>query len=283
MSATIAILGAGTLGGALAHRLAQSGHARRVLLIDPAEGVAAGKALDINQAGPVEGFDTRVTSGRLDAVIGATLVVLADPAERPDADWTPEEASTLLEQVSGLVRRSPLVLAGAGHGPLVARTVEQLELEARRVVGSAPVAFASALRAIVALETAVSPSQVAISVAGTPPAHTVIGWSHSTAGGSLLEHALSPPRFSRLRQRAERLWPPGPYTLASAAVSLIGAMLTGSERTFSCFVAKPTGTRPAFEAPAVEVRVGPHGVVAEAPTTLSPREQVELERSRPAD
>ena len=144
-----------------------------------------------------------------------------------------------------------------------------------------PARSGSARRAIVALEAGVSPSQVAVSVVGNPPEHPVIGWSHATAGGRALEQALSPPQLQRLRQRAARLWPPGPYTLASATVSLIGGLLSESERTFSCFVAKPTGGVPAVEAAAVAVRVGLHGIESEEAPSLSQREHVELDRSLP--
>ena len=59
----VAILGAGELGGALAHVLARRGIVRTIQLIDPAGQVAAGKALDIMQAGPVERFSTPVAGG----------------------------------------------------------------------------------------------------------------------------------------------------------------------------------------------------------------------------
>ena len=47
----IAIIGAGALGGALAHKLASRNRLAEVRLIDPAESVAQGKALDIVQSG----------------------------------------------------------------------------------------------------------------------------------------------------------------------------------------------------------------------------------------
>ena len=57
---TICIVGAGDLGGATAHALARGERVRRVLLIDESGTIAAGKALDIQQAEAVEGFHTRV-------------------------------------------------------------------------------------------------------------------------------------------------------------------------------------------------------------------------------
>ena len=50
---TIAIIGAGELGGALAYRLARDDWAARILLVDDQGSVAAGKALDIMQAAPL--------------------------------------------------------------------------------------------------------------------------------------------------------------------------------------------------------------------------------------
>ena len=75
----VAIIGAGELGGATAHALARSNLVRSITLIDDTRRVAAGKALDIAQAAPVEGFATQV-SGATDVSVaaGASIVILAD-------------------------------------------------------------------------------------------------------------------------------------------------------------------------------------------------------------
>ena len=76
---TVAILGAGPLGGALARTLAARDAVSRVVLIDAASDVARGKALDIRQAGPVEAYGTAVEgSERIDAVAEADAIVAAD-------------------------------------------------------------------------------------------------------------------------------------------------------------------------------------------------------------
>src|SRR4051794_2611749 len=53
----IALIGAGNIGGTLAH-LAASKELGDVVLFDVVEGVPQGKALDLAQCGPVEGFDS---------------------------------------------------------------------------------------------------------------------------------------------------------------------------------------------------------------------------------
>src|SRR5262245_54464970 len=59
----VAIVGAGELGGLLAHVLARRDAARAIRLVDESGQVAAGKALDIMQASPLEQFATSVSGG----------------------------------------------------------------------------------------------------------------------------------------------------------------------------------------------------------------------------
>jgi len=55
----IALIGAGMIGGTLAHLAAQK-EMGDVVMFDIAEGMPAGKALDLSQAGPVDGFEGRL-------------------------------------------------------------------------------------------------------------------------------------------------------------------------------------------------------------------------------
>ncbi|EQB14454.1 malate dehydrogenase [Sphingobium lactosutens] len=56
----IALIGAGNIGGTLAHLAAQK-ELGDIVLFDIAEGIPQGKALDLSQCGPVQGFDAAVT------------------------------------------------------------------------------------------------------------------------------------------------------------------------------------------------------------------------------
>ena len=70
----IALIGAGQIGGTLAHLigLKQLGD---VVLFDIVEGVPQGKALDIAQSSPVNGFDAEVHgTNSYDAIEGADVV-----------------------------------------------------------------------------------------------------------------------------------------------------------------------------------------------------------------
>jgi malate dehydrogenase len=80
----IALIGAGMIGGTLAH-LAGLREMGDIVLVDVAEGIPEGKALDISQAGPVEGFDARITGTNDYAEIaGADVcIVTAGIARKP--------------------------------------------------------------------------------------------------------------------------------------------------------------------------------------------------------
>ena len=72
----IALIGAGNIGGTLAHLIGLK-ELGDVVLFDVFGGVAAGKALDIMQSGPVDGFDSLMTGGSDYAAIkGADVVIV---------------------------------------------------------------------------------------------------------------------------------------------------------------------------------------------------------------
>ncbi|MBA2353787.1 MAG: hypothetical protein H0V80_03860 [Acidobacteria bacterium] len=227
----VAILGAGPLGGALASGLAASGRFDELRLIDPEKTVASGKALDILQAAPVEGTATRLSgSATLDAAGGAWVSVLADPA----GSTAPDLARTLA-LVRDLHRRSPqavLICANTSHHLLMARAVATGAIAPDRVVGSAPLAFASAARALIALDADVSPSQVLVHVAtvgpalGRPPC--AVQWERSSIGGDRASECLTHEQRARIERRLARSWPTGPVTLAAAAAQFTEAAWFGA-------------------------------------------------------
>ncbi|PZU12268.1 MAG: malate dehydrogenase [Sphingobium sp.] len=80
----IALIGAGNIGGTLAHLAALKGLGD-IVLFDVAEGVPQGKALDLSQCGPVEGFDAKITGSNDYADIAGAdvIIVTAGVARKP--------------------------------------------------------------------------------------------------------------------------------------------------------------------------------------------------------
>ena len=130
-----AIIGAGTLGGEIAHVLARRDGSATIRLIDDRDQVAAGKALDLMQSAPIEGFATRISgTGDLAAAAGADVIVVADRSGA--GEWPNEEGLQLLGRLLQLGHTSVIVCAGAGARELVERGVRELKCgrsEERRV------------------------------------------------------------------------------------------------------------------------------------------------------
>src|SRR4051794_1404149 len=121
----VAVLGAGSLGGTLAHRLALGDRVREVRLIDTEEHIAQGKALDIRQASPIDGWTTLVTAaGSIAAVAGAAVIVLADPASGA-GEYTGEEGLALVRRVNAVESVAPIVCAGGSPQQVIARAISE--------------------------------------------------------------------------------------------------------------------------------------------------------------
>jgi len=300
---TVAILGAGEIGGAAAHALATSDRVGRLLLVDPMGPVAAGKALDLRQAGAIDGSHTRL-EGTEDAtrVAGCDVCVVADRfgrAERANetqvpnqprvltsateplagsaGEWRGEEGLALLGQLAPYLGRAPIVFAGALQVDLLGAAATELAIDRPRLLGSAPDAFASAVAAIVAVEANCSPRDVLLTVLGTPPSGLVIPWSEASIGGYGLQEVLAPVQFTRVEARVARLWPPGPYALGAAAARLVTAIV-GASRQSVCVLTQLGGEFGVRNRPGcVSARVGPQGIVDIRVPELTIRERVQVQ------
>lgn len=237
----VAIIGAGAVGGALAHTLARRDRIGEIRLIDTDGTIAAGKALDILQAAPVDGSGTRVSaSSSLFSAVGADAIVIADPASGR-GEHEGEAGLALLRQVAAVEARSPLVFAGAAQRPLMRRAVTELHIRESRLVGSAPLALESALRALAGLALDGSGVEVTLRVVGVPPNAAVIAWEEATAFGQPIATELPPHILSGISGRVPSLWPPGPYGLGSAAARIVEGIVSGGRGRYSCFVSLGRG------------------------------------------
>lgn len=274
----VAIVGAGEVGGSTAHALARSDRVGRLLFVDPAGAPAAGKALDLRQAGAIDGSHTRL-EGTDDAtrVAGCDVCVVADRFGAGLGDWRGDEGLALLRQMAPVLGRAPIVFAGALQVDLLAAAAAELAIDRRRLMGSAPEAFASAVAAIVAMEANCSPREVLLTVLGTPPAGLVVPWSEASIGGYALQQVLAPVQLARVEARAGRLWPPGPYALGAAAARLVAAILSSSRRSF-CVLTPLGGEFGVKNRPGcLPARVARHGIAETRVPELTTRERVQVQ------
>src|SRR5213593_1255089 len=128
----VAIIGAGELGGTIAHQLSRRDLVRTITLIDGGGRAAAGKALDIAQAAPVEGFATQIAGGTdLSRAAGASVIVIAD--RLAGGEWQGEEALTLLNRLKAIARHTVVLCAGATHRALVETGARELNIHRDRL------------------------------------------------------------------------------------------------------------------------------------------------------
>ena len=278
---TVAIIGAGDLGGAIAQALAARDRVARILLVDAALNAAAGKALDIQQSGAVDAFHTRLSAtDDFTAVTAANVCIVADRFGPPASEWQGDDALAMLGRVLPFAGHAPpIVFAGAQQAELIGQVgVGNVgDIRRERLIGSAPEAFASAIRSIVALEARCSPAEVIIAVLGTPPSGFVVPWSEASIGGYALDRVLTQVQARRIEGRVACLWPPGPYALGTAAARCAEAILTSARRSFSTLTMLGGEFGISGRVGALPVLLSAHGIVHVRTPSLSPRERVQLE------
>ena len=216
---SIAVLGAGDLAATVVRRIAEQELARRVVLVDGDEARARGKALDIAQSGPVEGFDVQIEAASSLTAAGAfDALVVADPAELA---IPPARARALGESLAAVMGKRPLVVAAPAASAVIEAAVRK-GMSREAVVGSAPVAYVGALRRRLAAELQVEPRAVSALVLGLPPDPIVTPRESACVGGVPVDR-LSPVA---LRRAAAGLAgrTPGPVALAAAAARVLRAL-----------------------------------------------------------
>lgn len=270
----VAIIGAGEIGSAVAWAIARRARVRDVRLIDAAASVAAGKALDIRQTGPIEGFDTIVSSRAdvLDAV-NADLIVIADAVA--EGEWEGERGLAMIKQLIRAGCTAPIVCAGPKQAWLMEAAVKEAGVLAHAIVGSASSAAHSALRALIALEVNGSGADVAIAAAGRPPAFA-IGWTSATLGGSLLSSAMPPHRMVAVTDTLKKLWPPKPHAIGATTAVVCEGLLFGSRRHIyaTTVLAGEFGER--GTSAMLPLELGQRRVIRRIEPSLSGQERVEL-------
>lgn len=222
----VAVLGAGPIGASVAQTLARRARVRDIRLVDEAASVAAGKALDIRQSGPVEGYDTRVSGiGDVLAAVGADVIVIADA--HVDGEWTGDRGLALVRRLVSAGATAPVVFAGTNQTWLMEAAVRELQVPAERIVGSAAAAMTGAARALAGLECDGSGADVSVTVCGRPSAF-VAAWSSATIGGSLLTDRVPSHRLRALSQQLASQWPVRPYAIGAATAPIVEGLLSGS-------------------------------------------------------
>jgi len=186
----IALIGAGNIGGTLAHLVGLK-DLGDVVLFDIVEGVPQGKALDLAQSSPVEGFDSAMKGANDYADIkGADVVIVtAGVARKPGMsrdDLVGINTKVMSSVGKGIKNNCPDAFVICITNPLdamVAMLQEASGLPANRVVGMAGVLDSARFRLFLAEEFNVSVEDVTAFVLGGHGDTMVPSIRYSTVGG----------------------------------------------------------------------------------------------------
>lgn len=275
---TIVILGAGDIGAAVARQVAAADLASRVVLVDEAGSIAAGKALDIAEAAPVDRYGTRLQgTDDVTVVAGAAIVVLADRAAAPGGEWTDEPGLALLGRVAGYNQVSPILCVGSSQGSIIDRGTRELGLPRTRLFGTAPEALRASVVALVGLDAELSPGEISLMVVGRAPDEIIVPWESAALAGRRAIDVLTPPLITRLESRLPRLWPPGPTALGGAAARVMRSMVTRAPRVHTLQVAMSRAEGPSTRSAMLPARVHQHGILRLEAPPLSARDRVRLD------
>ena len=169
----IALIGSGNIGGTLAH-LAAIKELGDVVLFDIAEGIPQGKALDLQQSGPVESFDSSIVgTNKYDDLIDSDVVIVTAGVPRKPGmsrDDLVEINTKVMKQVGeGIKQNCPKAFVICITNPLDAMVgvlQRASNLPLHMVVGMAGVLDSARFRTFLAEEFNVSLTDVTAFVLG---------------------------------------------------------------------------------------------------------------------
>ncbi len=208
MAAKITIVGAGNVGATTAHWAAAK-ELGDVVLIDIIEGMPQGKALDLAESAPLEGFDCRLvgTNDYADTANSDVVVVTAGIARRPGMsrdDLLQTNAKIVSTVVSQVVRYSPNAYMIVVSNPLDAMVHVAKQVSGwpkQRVMGMAGVLDSARFRYFIAQELGVSVEDVHGFVLGGHGDTMVPVPRYATVNGISITQLLSAEQIARLVQR----------------------------------------------------------------------------------
>jgi len=240
----VAVIGAGQVGATTAHLLALKSLAD-ITLIDIVEGLAQGKALDMTQSAPVEGFRGTIHGTTdFDALTGSRVVVItAGLARKPGMsrdDLLAANAHIVGPIASRIAARAPDAIIVVVTNPLdlmVALALQRSGFPRQRVMGMAGVLDSARLRAFVAMRLKVPPTDSQAMVLGSHGDLMVPLKSSITVRGKPVTEQLPAGELDQMIQRTKdggaeivKLLKQGSafYAPASSTVEMVGAILNNT-------------------------------------------------------
>jgi malate dehydrogenase len=293
----VTVVGAGNVGATCAQELARRDYCD-VALVDIKEGLAEGKALDINQSGAVLGYEPRVTgSTEYDITAGSDVVVITAGVPRT-GDMSRDDLVSTNETIVGsvteqVIGQSPDAVLIVVSNPLdamchVAKNVSGWPKE--RVFGMAGILDTARFSTFIAWETGASVKDVTAMVLGGHGDQMVSIVSATSVGGVPLRKLVRDDRIAELVARTAKgggelvglLGTSAWYAPGAAAAQMVDAIMLDEKRILPCtaYLQGEYGIQDLYMG--VPVKLGAAGIEEIIELELGEDEQAQLRQSAEA-
>jgi len=298
MRRKITVVGGGNVGATTAQRLAERDYAD-IVLVDIVEGMPQGKALDLNQAGPVVGYEANVTgTNGYDETSGSDIVVITSGLPRKPGmsrdDLLAANKEIVQSVTKEIAQRSPDSIIICVTNPLDAMchvTLEVSEFPRQRVIGMAGILDSARFRTFLAWELRVSVRDVTGFVLGGHGDTMVPVTSYTNVAGIPITQKIDKARLEEIVQRTRdggaevvKLLKAGSafYAPAAAVAEMVDSILLDQKRVLPCaaYCDGEFGIDKLFVG--VPVRLGRDGVEEIIEIDLSGEEKKALQSSAAA-
>jgi len=210
MTSKISVIGAGNVGAEAARMVLQKGLAD-VALVDVVKGLPQGKALDLMQAGPIVGYNTKIVgSNDFSAVKDSQIIIVtAGLARNPGMsrdDLLQKNASITKSVCDNIKKYAPDSIVITVTNPLDTMaylTYKTLGFPANRVLGMAPLLDLARMAAFITMELNCPVTEVKAMVLGTHGDLMVPVPSQTTVSNKLISQLLPKEKIDAIVERTK--------------------------------------------------------------------------------
>ena len=298
MRKKVTVIGAGNVGATCAHRLADK-QLGDVVLIDILEGVPQGKALDLLEAGPIEGYDVRVkgTNDYADTANSDVVVMTAGFPRKPGMsrdDLLKKNYDVVKDTIEKVVKVSPEAILIMVTNPLDAMAQTALKVSGfskNRVIGMAGILDTARYRTFIAEALNVSVQNVQGFVLGGHGDTMVPVPRYTTVAGIPVAELMAQDKLNAIIERTRKgggeivsYLKTGSafYAPSAAAVEMVEAIFYDRKKILPCaaYLEGEYGINGLYVG--VPVKLGKNGIEEIIQIKLSAEEQAALQKSADA-
>ncbi|BBM69105.1 malate dehydrogenase [Rhodothermus marinus] len=291
----VTVIGAGNVGATVAECVARKDMVNEVVLVDIVEGLPQGKALDMQEAAPIHGYDTRIigTNDYKDTEGSDICVITAGSPRKPGMsrdDLLAINAKIVRSVTEQFVKGSPNAIIIVVSNPLDVMTYVAYKTSgfpSHRVMGMAGVLDTARFRTFIALELGVSVRDVQALLMGGHGDSMVPLPRYATVSGIPITQLLPKEKIDAIVERTKfgggeivklmgtSAW----YAPGAAAAEMVEAIVKDAKRILPCaaYVNGQYGLKDLFIG--VPVRLGRNGVEEIIEVELNEEERKLLEAS----